>query len=83
MISWLVSLLVTPVLNWLSDKLGSLLSRLWRWVQLKLRMRARENQAETIREIVEEIKRLLAEGKPVPEELKRRLDDENRKLLGS
>jgi hypothetical protein len=82
--SWLVTAIVTPLISYLGGKLGQGLAWSYRWwaeyAHRKSIYDKSSKQAELVESIAEEIQKLVAEGKPVPKELEKRLIDESSKI---
>lgn len=82
--SWLVSAIVTPIIQYLGNALVKGVELLFKFIALyqsrKRKLEGAQKQAELVDSIVDQIKKLRAEGKPVPPELEQRLVDESSKI---
>jgi len=82
--SWIVGAIITPIITYLGNKVGQGISWLFQFiVEYQKRKSIYEdgiNQSKVVDEIAEQIKKLIAEGKPVPPELQKRLVDESSKI---
>lgn len=83
--SWLVSALVKPVLEFVFAKLALGISALTKFIiEYKKRkdiVDEKKKQADVVQAIADQIKQLMKEGKPVPPELEQRLLDESSKII--
>lgn len=81
---WLVSALITPVLNFIFNKvvlgIGALIRFITEYHTRKKIVEKDLGQAEVVEKIAEEIRNLVKAGKPVPAELEKRLVDESAKI---
>lgn len=77
----LVSSLIVPALSWAWGKVASLIQLFKKLDFLKDIQTKREEQAELVEKLAEEMKVLIQAGQPVPDELKERFRAENAKLL--
>jgi hypothetical protein len=86
MAKWIsLNWLVAPVLNWLLGKATSLVGWIYEsikeWWTRRQIAKGNMSQAELVQQIANQIKKLEAEGKEVPPELKEKLREESRKLI--
>lgn len=77
----LVSSLIVPVLSWTWGKVASLIQLFKKLDFLKDVQTKREEQADLVQKLSDEIKALVIAGQPVPDELKEKFRVENAKLL--
>lgn len=82
--AWLLSGLLSPVVNYLLSKVdlgvGSLYKFLKAYFKMKDVVEKNNAQAKVIQDIADEITQLKKQGLPVPEELRQRLLHESAKL---
>ena len=79
--SWIVKLLTALITNWGGKLVEWVAGIIQRYVEYKKIGKENDMQADKVKAISDEIKKLISEGKEVPEELKQRLRDESRRLI--
>ena len=79
--SWIVKLLTALITNWGGKAISWIVEVIKRYADYKKIGKENDVQADKVKAISEEIKKLISEGKEVPEELKQRLRDESRRLI--
>ena len=79
--SWVIKLLTALITNWGGKALSWVVDLIKRYADYKKIGKENYMQADKVKAISDEIKKLISEGKEVPEELKQRLRDESRRLI--
>ena len=83
--TWLVSALITPLLNFVWNKVILGVVELVKWAAERAKRRTivndNDKQADVIEGIAQQIRDLVRAGKPVPPELEKRMLDESAKGL--
>jgi hypothetical protein len=79
--SWLIKIITALIANWGGKLLSFIVDLIKRYAEYKKIGDENNMQADKVKAISEEIKKLISEGKEVPEELKQRLRDESRRLI--
>lgn len=72
-----MNFIIKSALDWLFNKAVELITF---WFRLSAQEKENINDAEEVVDVAEQIKKLIREGKPVPQELKDKLRDKSHDL---
>jgi hypothetical protein len=82
-VTWLTNLLTNIGTNYIGKFLSSAFTFLKDFFAMKQKEKSINADAKSVEDISAEIKKLILEGKPVPEELKNALRSASRKLISN